>query len=155
MAIKTLIQMPHQQLYNPIIERITSYRIHHRNIRKCYKNVYIISQYHSQHLLLYKLAEQSASSLDRLLEFGKCNILVITQACMLSLICSYICNLACVITYKYTYENSFLITIVPIRMVFLCKHFILIAMWKMVVPNLNFIQWVLSWIKYLQNEIAA
>ena len=41
---------------------------------------------HTQHLLLYKVAEQSNSALGRLLGCWKYNIVVITQALMLCLI---------------------------------------------------------------------
>ena len=86
MAIKTLIQTPHQWLYNLIIEIIAIRYIIYRNVGKCYKNIKNTSHNHCQCLLLYKLAEQSTSGLGRFLECRKCNILVITQALVLCLI---------------------------------------------------------------------
>ena len=62
------------------------YRICHRNVGKHYRNIKTTSHCHNLHLLLYKPAEHFPSSLDRFLEYRKCNILVITQALMLCLI---------------------------------------------------------------------
>ena len=108
-AISMAIQSHNQNKY---------YRIHHRNIGKCYKNIKNTSHNHCQCLLLYKLAEQSTSGLGRFLECWKCNILVIRQALMLYLkythspsgtahpqaSCVYIrqSTLSCVITYAYS-----------------------------------------------------
>ena len=58
MAIKALIQIPYQRLYNPTIDRV-----HHRNIGKHYINIKISSHNYTQNLLLYKLAEQLSSGL--------------------------------------------------------------------------------------------
>ena len=54
MAIKVLIQMPYEWLYNPTIKQ---------NTGKRYKNIKRSSHNHSQHLLLYKLVEELSSGL--------------------------------------------------------------------------------------------
>ena len=111
--------MPFQWLYYPIIE-ITAIGCV-RNFGKRYKNVKIpLTITISVCYYNYKLAEQLTSGLGRFLERWKCNILVKTQAFMLSLIYirtrpqalhalgSHVYNyirqstLACVITYTCT-----------------------------------------------------
>ena len=109
--------------YNPINGIITiGYFIETLgNVIKMLKN---ISHNYSQHLLLYKLGEQSPSGLGRFLECRKCNILVITQALVLCLIythfpsgaacpwasCTYIrqSTLTYVVTYTYIYMYMYI-----------------------------------------------
>ena len=77
MAMNTLIQTPYYQLYNPIIE-ITAIGDFIETSANTVKNIKITSHNHNQHLLLYRLAEQSTSGLGRFSEYQKYNILVIT-----------------------------------------------------------------------------
>ena len=122
MAIDTLIQMPYQWLYNPMIEINTiGYVIETlQNIIKMFK--YLPQLQSASVTIIYKLAEQSTSGLGIFLECQKCNILVITQELMLCLVymylplgaahlrvsCIYIrqSTFACIITYIHTHKHT-------------------------------------------------
>ena len=77
--------MPYQWLYNPIIKIHKYYRVCHRNIGKCYKNVKYLPQSRSVSVTI-KASWAVDFSLGQILERQKCNKLVITQAIMLCLI---------------------------------------------------------------------
>ena len=66
-----------------------------KNVWKCYENVKITSHNHSQHLLLYKLAEQSTSGLGRFSECRKCNIYISYNTDILTLPDIYALALGC------------------------------------------------------------
>ena len=109
----------HGYIANPII-KITTVGCIIETVRS--KNAKITSYNRNQHLLLYKLAEQLASGLGRVLECWKCNKLTITQTLMVCLIythlpsgaacpqalCIYIrlSNHACVITFTHIHMHA-------------------------------------------------
>ena len=67
------------------------YKTHNYNFyyARCYRNVKIDFHNHNRYPLLYKETEITATSFGQILECQKCNILVVTQALVLCLICTH------------------------------------------------------------------